>query len=137
MDKVIQSRSQCNNINIFKPNELSIISPVLCLYRFTSMVEAQTNLGSDAINIGATNCYNEDYLDNDDVEIPITSDMVLDTMDGLGNEDDMFFHLASTVARRSGSMLNTYRRYGGSHMRTPNVPSMQLLNMALIHLAQS
>ena len=59
MDKVIQSHSQCNNINIFMTNELSMISSVLCPYRFTSMVEARTNLGSDAINIGATNCYDE------------------------------------------------------------------------------
>ena len=35
MDKVIQSPSQCNNINMFKLNELSVISSVLCPYRFT------------------------------------------------------------------------------------------------------
>ena len=97
MDKVIQSRSQCNNINIFKMNELSTISSVLCLYQFTSMVEARTNLGSDAINIGATNCYNEDYLDNSDDEIPITSDIVQDAMDGLGNEDDMDAFFSSSI----------------------------------------
>ena len=97
MDKVIQSCSHCNNINIFKMNELSMISSVLCLYRFTSMVEARTNLGSDAINIGATNCYNEDYLDNDDDEIPITSDMAQDAMDGLGNEDDMNAFFSSGI----------------------------------------
>ena len=89
MDKVIQSCSQRNDINIFKMNELSMISSVLCPYRFTSMVESRTNLGSDAINIVATNCYNEDYLDNNDDELPITSDTVQDAMDGLGNEDDM------------------------------------------------
>ena len=83
MDKVIQSRSPCNNINICKMNELSMISSVLCPYRLTSIVEAWTNLGSDTINIGATNCYNEDYLDNNDDELPITSDMVQDAMDGL------------------------------------------------------
>ena len=44
MDKVILSRSQCNNIDIFKMNELSMISSILCSYRFTSMVEARTNL---------------------------------------------------------------------------------------------
>ena len=97
MDKVIQSRSQCNNINIFKMNELSMISSVLCPYRLTSMVEARTNLGSDTINIGATNCYNEDYLDNNDDELPITSDMVQDAMDGLGNEDDMNTFFSSGV----------------------------------------
>ena len=58
MDKVIQSCSQCNNNNFFKTSELSMISSVLCPYLFTSMVEARTNLGSDTINIGATNCYN-------------------------------------------------------------------------------
>ena len=97
MDKVIQSSSQCNNINIFKMNELSMISSVLCPYWFTSMIEAQTNLGSDAINICATNCYDEDYLENDDDEIPITSDMVQDAMDGLGNEDDMDAFFSSSV----------------------------------------
>ena len=97
MDKVIQSRSQCNNINIFKTNELSMISSVLCPYQFTSMVEERTNLGSNAINIGATNCYDKDYLENDDDEIPITSDMVQDAMDGLGNEDDMDAFFSSSV----------------------------------------
>ena len=97
MDKVIQSRSQCSNINIFKMNELAMISSALCPYQFTSMVEARTNLGSDAITIGATNCYNEDYLDNNDDELPITSDMVQDAMDGLGNEDDMNAFFSSCV----------------------------------------
>ena len=85
MDKVIQSRSQYNNNNIFKTSELSMISSVLCPYRFTSMAEARTNLGSDAINIGGTNCYNGDCLDNDDDEIPMTCDMVQDAMSGLGS----------------------------------------------------
>ena len=97
MDKVIQSRSQCNNTNIFNMNELSMISSVLCPYRFTSMVEARTNLGSDAINIGATNCYNEDYLDNNDDELPMTSDMVQNTIDRLGNEEDMNAFFSSGV----------------------------------------
>ena len=97
MDKVIQSRSQCNNTNIFNMNELSMISSVLCPYWFTSMVEARTNLGSDAINIGATNCYNEDYLDNNDDELPMTSDIVQDTIDRLGNEEDMNAFFSSGV----------------------------------------
>ena len=37
MDKVIQSRSQCNNNNIFKTSELSMTSSVLCPYLLTSM----------------------------------------------------------------------------------------------------
>ena len=103
MDKVIQSRSQCNNINTFKMDELSVISSVLCPYRFTSMVEAWTNLGADAINIGATNCYNGDYLENNELlenndgELLITSDMVQDTIDRLGNEDDMNAFFSSGV----------------------------------------
>ena len=100
MDKVIQSRSQNNN-DTFKTSELSMISSVLCPYRFTLMVEAQTNLGSDAINIAATNCYNGDYLDNDldndDDEIPMTCDMVQDAMSGLGSEDDMDAFFSSSV----------------------------------------
>ena len=74
-------------------NELAMISSALCPYRFTSMVEARTNLGSDAITIGATNCYNEVYLDNNDDE----RDMVQDAMDGLGNEDDMNTFFSSGV----------------------------------------
>ena len=66
MDKVIQSHSQCNNNDVFKTSELPMISSALCPYLFTSMIEPQANLGSDAINIGATNCYNGDYLDNGD-----------------------------------------------------------------------
>ena len=100
MDKVIQSRSQNNN-DTFKTSELSMISSVLCPYRFTSMVEAQTNLGSDTINIAVTNCYNGDYLDNyldnDDDEIPMTCDMVQDAMSGLGSEDDMDAFFSSSV----------------------------------------
>ena len=58
------------------------------------MVEAWTNLGADAINIGATNCYDGDYLEHNDDEsndgeLPITSDTVQATINGLGNEDDM------------------------------------------------
>ena len=97
MDKVIQSCSQYNNNNIFKTSELSMISSALCPYLFTSMVEAWTNLGSDAINIGATNCYNGDYLDNDNDEIPMTCDMVQDAMGGLGSEDDMDAFFSSSV----------------------------------------
>ena len=105
MDKVIQSRSQYNNINMFKMDELSAISSVLCPYRFTSMVEARTNLGADAINIGATNCYDGNYLEHNDDELlgsndgelPITSDTVQTTIDGLGNEDDMNAFFSSGV----------------------------------------
>ena len=105
MDKVIQSRSQYNNIDTFKLDELSVISSVLCPYHFTSMVEAQTNLGADAINIGATNCYDGDYLEHNDDELlesndgelPITSDTVQATIDGLGNEDDMNAFFSSGV----------------------------------------
>ena len=97
MDKVLQSRSQCNNNNIFKMSELSMISSALCPYLLTSMIEAQTNLGSDAINIGVTNCYKGDYLDNGDDEIPMTIDMFQDAMNGLGGEEDMDAFFASSV----------------------------------------
>ena len=97
MDKVIQSHSQCNNNNIFKTSELSMISSVLCPYLLTSMVEARTNLGSNAINIGATNCYNGNCLDNDNDEIPMATDMFQDAMNGLGSEDDMDAFFSSSV----------------------------------------
>ena len=108
MDKVIQSRSQYNNINTFKMDELSAISSVLCPYRFTSMVEARTNLGADAINIGATNCYDGNYLEHNDDELLessdgellSTSDTVQATIDGLGNEDDMNAFFSSGVHGR-------------------------------------
>ena len=52
------------------------------------MIEAPTNLGSNAINIGAMNCYDGDNLDNGDNaimenEIPTTMDMIQDDMNGL------------------------------------------------------
>ena len=102
MDKVLQSRSQCNNNNVFKTNELSMISSALCPYLLTSMIEARTNLGSDATNIGATNCYNGDYLDDGDDaveedEIPMTIDTFQDAMNGLGSKEDMDAFFASSV----------------------------------------
>ena len=97
IDKVLQSRSQCNNNNIFKTSELSMISSELCPYLLTSMVKARTNLVSDAIIIGATDCYNGDYLDNDDNEIPMTIHMFQDAMNGLGSEDEMDAFFASSV----------------------------------------
>ena len=97
MDKVLQSHSQCNNNNIFKTSELSMISSALCPYLLSSMIEARTDLGSDAINIGATNCYNGDYLDNGDDEIPMTIDMFQDVMNGLGIEEDMDAFFVSSV----------------------------------------
>ena len=61
------------------------------------MIKARTNLGSNAINISATNCYNGDYLDNSDDEIPMTMDMFQDAMNDLGNEDDMDAFFAASV----------------------------------------
>ena len=97
MDKVIQSRSQCNNINTFKTSELSMILSVLCLFQLTSMIEARTNLEINAINIGATNYNNGDYLDNDGVEVPIISDMIQDAMDNLSNDDEMDAFFSSSI----------------------------------------
>ena len=102
MDKVLQSRSQCNNNNVFKTSELSMISSGLCPYLLTLMIEAWTNLGSDAINIGATKCYNRDYLDDGDDaveedEISMTIDTFQDTMSGLESEEDMDAFFVSSV----------------------------------------
>ena len=97
VDKVLQSRSQCNNNTVFKTSELSMISSTLCPYLLTSMIEERTNLGSDAINIGATNCYDANYLDNGDDEIPMTIDMFQDAINGLGSEEDMDAFFASGV----------------------------------------
>ena len=102
VDEILKARSQHNNNNGFKTSELSIISSALCLYLLTSMIEAQTNLGSDAINIGAMNCYDGNYLDNGDDaikkdEIPMTMDMIQDVMNGLESEEDMDAFFASGV----------------------------------------
>ena len=102
MDKVLQSRSQCNNNNVIKTSELSMISSALCPYLLTSMIEAWTNLGSDAINISATKCYNGDYLDDGDDaveedEILMTIDTFQDAMSGLESEEDMDAFFASSV----------------------------------------
>ena len=66
------------------------------------MIEVQTNLGSNAINIGAMNCYDGNYLDNGDDaikedEIPTTVDMIQDAMNGLGSEEDMDAFFVSAV----------------------------------------
>ena len=66
------------------------------------MIEVRTNLGYDAINIGAVNCYDGNYLDNGDDaikedEIPTTVDMIQDAMNGLGSEEDMDAFFASAV----------------------------------------
>ena len=66
------------------------------------MIEARTNLGSDAINIGAMNCYDGNYLDNGDDanmvdKIPTMMDMIQDAMNGLGSEEDMDAFFASSV----------------------------------------
>ena len=102
IDKVLKARSQCINNNMFKTNELSTISSVLCPHLLTSMIEARANLGSDAINICAMNCYGGNYLDNGDDaikenEFPMTMDMFQDAMDGLNSEEDMDAFFASGV----------------------------------------
>ena len=102
VDEILKSRSQYSNNNVFKTNELSIISLALCPHLLTLMIEARTNLGSDAINIGAMNSYDGNYLDNDDDaikedEIPMTMDMFQDAMNGLDSEEDMDAFFASGV----------------------------------------
>ena len=100
VEEVLKANSQHNNNNMFKINELSIISLVLCTHLLTSMIEAWTNLGSDAINIGAMNSYDGNYLDNGDNaikedEIPMTMDIFQDAMNGLDSEEDMDAFFAS------------------------------------------
>ena len=108
MDEVLKARSQNNNSNMFKTNELSIISSALCPHLLTSMIEARTNLGSNAINIGTMNCYNGDYLDNGDDAIngdnaikedgiPWTMGTFQDALNGLESEEDMDAFFASGV----------------------------------------
>ena len=102
VDEILKVRSQHNNNNVFKSSKLSIILSVLCPHLLTSMIEAQTNLGSDVINIGAMNCYDGNYLDNGDDaikedEIPKMMDMIQDAMNGLGSEEDMDAFFASSV----------------------------------------
>ena len=58
------------------------------------MIEEWINLGSDVINIGAMNCYEESYLDNGDDamvddEAPTMMGMIKDAMNELGDEEDM------------------------------------------------
>ena len=89
VDEILKVRSQQNdNNNVFKTSELSTISSVLCPHLPTSMIEARINLGSDVIKIGAMNCYEENYLDNDDDaivedETPTMMDMIQDAMNAL------------------------------------------------------
>ena len=102
VDEVLKARSQHNNNNMIKTSELSIISPALCPHLLTSMIEAWTNLGSDAINIGAMSCYDGNYLDNGDDaikddEIPMAMGMFQDAMNGLESEEDMDAFCASGV----------------------------------------
>ena len=78
------------------------------------MIEAQTNLGSDAINIGATNCYNGDYLDDGDDaveedEIPMTIDTFWDAMNGLGSEEDT--HAFFTFSIQGGPEVRVDARH--------------------------
>ena len=66
------------------------------------MIEERLNLGSDAINIGAMNCYDNSYLDNcDDALIDnnasTTKDIIEDAMNKLGDEEDMDDFFASGV----------------------------------------
>ena len=115
MDEILKVRSQQNdNYNVFKTSELSTISSVLCPHLLTSMIEARLNLGSDAINIGTMNCYEENYLDNsDDVivedETPTTMDMIQDVMNELGSEEDMDAFFASGV--HGGSEVGIHAKH--------------------------
>ena len=67
VDEILKVRSQQNdNDNWSRASKLSTISSVLCPHLLTLMIEERLNLGSNVINIGAMNCYDEGYLDNCD-----------------------------------------------------------------------
>ena len=101
VDEILKVRSQQNdNNNLFRTSELSTISSVLCPHLLTLMIEAQLNLGSDAINIGAMNWYEESYLDDDAIvedKTPTMTDIIKDVMNKLGSEEDMDAFFASSV----------------------------------------
>ena len=103
VDEILKVRSQQNyNNNVFKTSELSTISSVLCPHLLTLIIEARINLGSNVINIGAKNCYEENYLDNGDNaivedETPTMMDMIQDAMNAHGSEEDMDAFFASSV----------------------------------------
>ena len=95
VDEILKIQSQQNNNNnMFQTNELSTISLILCPHLLTLMIEARTNLGSDAINIGAMNCYDGDYLDNGDDttmenETPMMMGMIQEAMNELQSEEEL------------------------------------------------
>ena len=102
VDEVLKDHSQHNNNNMLLSSELSTISSALCPHLLTLMIEARTNLGSNAINIGAMNCNYGDYMDNGDEvikedEIPMTMGMFQDTKNELESEEDMDAFFASGV----------------------------------------
>ena len=103
VDDILKIRSQQNdNNNVFKTSELSTISSVLRRHLLTLMIETRINLGSDVINIGTMNCYEESYLDNGDDaivedETPTMMDIIQDAMNALRSEEDMDGFFASGV----------------------------------------
>ena len=103
MDEILKVRSQQNNNNNWsRASELSTISSVLCPHLLTSMIEEWLNLGSDAINIGAMNCYDESYLDNCDNALiddnaSTMKDIIEDSVNEFGDEEDMDAFFASGV----------------------------------------
>ena len=103
VDEILKARTQHDDNNhCYRMSELSTISSVLCPHLLTSMIEEWLNLRSDAINIGAMNCYDDSYLDNcDDVLIDndasTTKDIIEDAMNELGNVEDIDDFFASGV----------------------------------------
>ena len=102
VDEILKARTQQDNNNQwYQAHELSAISS-MCPHMLTSMIEEWLNLGSDAINIGAMNCYDDSYLDNcdnvlTDNDASTTKDIIEDAMNKLGNEEDMDDFFASGV----------------------------------------
>ena len=95
VDEILKAQTQQDNNNHwYQAHELSAISSVLCPHLLTSMIEEWLNLGLDAVNIGAMNGYDGNYLDKyDDALIddnaPTTKDIIEDAVKELGNEEDM------------------------------------------------
>ena len=103
VDEILKPRTQQDNNNHwYRAHDLSAISSVLCPQLLTLMIEEWLNLGSNAINIGAMNCYDSSYLDKYedaliDNDALTTKDTIEDAMKELGNEEDMNDFFASGV----------------------------------------
>ena len=103
VDEILKAQTQQDNNNHWhQAHELLAISSMLCPHLLTSMIEEWLNLGSDAVNIGAMNGHDGNYLDKyDDAlvddDAPTTKDTIEDAVKELGDEEDMDDFFASGV----------------------------------------